>query len=172
MTGPDERDPLAGVPAELLDWHEGALAGDPAVCGAAQPGRPGFPCVWNRSSHSEHRDVFGREWPAVEGQDEPLFVARRGGALPEDVTALLRAVHEALDIPHPATVGDSEVHDRILNDRVMHAVIALRSVLDDERPSLGIEWTTEYLRARLAEHPPTGYRSWLPSGGEQDGGGS
>jgi hypothetical protein len=73
---------------------------------------------------------------------------------------LLAALLEALDIPAPATVGDTEQHDRILNDRVMHAVIALHGVLDDEAPSLGIEWTTTYLRARLAEHPATGYRAW------------
>lgn len=72
---------------------------------------------------------------------------------------LLKAVLEALDIPHPATVGDHEVHDRVLNDRVMHAVIALRAALDD-KPLMDIEWTTEYLRERLAEHPATGYRVW------------
>ncbi|MET7711028.1 hypothetical protein [Streptomyces sp. NPDC005407] len=75
---------------------------------------------------------------------------------PDDVRDLLAAVLEALDIPHPATVGDGEVHDRLLADRAMHAVIALRSTLDGH--PLGIEWTTQYLRERLAEHPPTGYR--------------
>jgi hypothetical protein len=71
------------------------------------------------------------------------------------VRELLAAVLEALDIPHPATVGGHEAHDRTLNDRVTHAKIALRSALDDA--PLGIEWTTRYLRERLAEHPPTGY---------------
>jgi hypothetical protein len=74
----------------------------------------------------------------------------------DDVRDLLAAVLEALDIPHPATVGGTEAHDRILNDRVMHAAIALRSVLDD-KPLMDTEWTTAYLRERLAEHPPTGY---------------
>lgn len=78
---------------------------------------------------------------------------------PDDATRdLLAAVLEALDIPHPATVGDTEVHDRILNDRVMHAVIALRSALE-EHP-LGIDWTVQYLRERLGEHPPTGYQHY------------
>ncbi|MEU9793807.1 hypothetical protein AB0E27_24800 [Streptomyces sparsogenes] len=79
--------------------------------------------------------------------------------LPEPTADLLRAVLEALDIPHPATFGDSEKHARVLEDRVMHTVIALRDVLDDERSPLGVEWTTAYLRERLAEHPPTGYRA-------------
>ncbi|MEU1908132.1 hypothetical protein [Streptomyces hygroscopicus] len=79
--------------------------------------------------------------------------------IPEPVADLLRAVLEALDIPHPATIGDSEVHARVLAGRVIHTVVALYGVLDEETPSLGIEWTTAYLRERLAEHPPTGYRA-------------
>ncbi|MFI0134735.1 hypothetical protein [Streptomyces luteogriseus] len=71
------------------------------------------------------------------------------------VRELLAAVLEALDIPHPATVGHQEAHDRILNDRVTHAKIALRSALDGG--PLGVDWDTQYLRERLAEHPPTGY---------------
>jgi hypothetical protein len=77
---------------------------------------------------------------------------------PEPVRDLLAAVLEALDIPHPATIGDTETHDRILNDRVIQAKIALRSVLEDA--PLGIEWTTQYLREQLAEHPPTGYQHY------------
>ncbi|WP_063735602.1 hypothetical protein [Streptomyces sp. RTd22] len=78
--------------------------------------------------------------------------------IPEPVADLLRAVLDAIDIPHPATFGDSEQHARILNARVMHATLAIRDALDAGRPSLDIEWTTDYLRARLAENPPTGYR--------------
>lgn len=79
-----------------------------------------------------------------------------------EATSLLAALLEALDIPHPATVGDGEAHDRILAQRVMHARIALGSVLErDGDPG----WEADYLRARLAEHPPTGYRA-----AEQDGG--
>lgn len=76
--------------------------------------------------------------------------------LPQPVTDLLAAVLEALDIPHPATVGDTETHDRILVDRVMHTVIALKGVFQrGDDPG----WSADYLRRRLAEHPPTGYRA-------------
>lgn len=78
--------------------------------------------------------------------------------MPAPVAGLLAAVLEALDIPHPATIGDTETRDRILADRAMHTVIALRSVLDGD--PVGVEWNTEYLRERLAEHPPTGYRHY------------
>lgn len=87
--------------------------------------------------------------------------------IPEPVNGLLRAVLEALDIPYPATVGDSERHGKILADRAMHAVIALQDVLAD-RPYRDIEWTTNYLRMKLTEHPPTGYRA--AGAPRQDGG--
>ncbi|MEV7983354.1 hypothetical protein [Streptomyces sp. NPDC086519] len=74
----------------------------------------------------------------------------------DDVRDLLAAVLEALDIPHPATVGGDEVYSRIRNDRATHVVVALRSVLDD-KPLMGIEWTTAYLREQLTLHPATGY---------------
>lgn len=74
--------------------------------------------------------------------------------------ALLQAVHEAIAIPYPATVGDSEVHDRILSDRVMDARVALEGVLHrGDDPG----WSADYLRVRLAEKPATGYRT---AGGE------
>ncbi|MFI1470618.1 hypothetical protein [Streptomyces wuyuanensis] len=83
----------------------------------------------------------------------------------DPMRGLLTAVLEAIDIPHPATIGDGEVHDRVLNDRAMHAAIALRSVLAD-KPLMDVEWITAYLRERLAEHPPTGYRHWGTARGE------
>lgn len=76
--------------------------------------------------------------------------------VPDPARELLAVVLEALDIPHPATVGGSDAHDRVLNDRVTHVVVALRSVLDDE-PLMDVEWTTAYLREQLAKHPATGY---------------
>ncbi|MGW5427900.1 hypothetical protein ACWET9_11870 [Streptomyces sp. NPDC004059] len=79
----------------------------------------------------------------------------RVGALPPAVVNLLTAILEAIDLPHPATVGWQGVHDKLLNERVMYAKLALRSALGD--CSLGIQWDTDYLRERLAEHPPTGY---------------
>ncbi|MFD8156600.1 hypothetical protein [Streptomyces malaysiensis] len=81
---------------------------------------------------------------------------------PDQATAyrdLLAAVLEALDIPHPATVGDAERHGEVLADRAMHAAIALRSVLADE-PFLDVAWTTAYLREQFAKTPATGYTPW------------
>ncbi|TGB09791.1 hypothetical protein [Streptomyces sp. MZ04] len=69
----DGHDPLSGIDPELRAWHQGALEGDPAVCGAPQPGHPGFPCIWNTNPHPEHRDVFGRTWTQDRG--EPVYVA-------------------------------------------------------------------------------------------------
>lgn len=100
--------------------------------------------------------------PAVNGQTRGEYAAllRRlaggDGHTTDPLRALLVVVLEALAIPHPATIGDGEVHGRILADRVMHARIALENVLqrgDDP------EWSADYLRARLGEHPPTGYRA-------------
>lgn len=78
---------------------------------------------------------------------------------PEARTAdrvLLQAVLEAIAIPYPATVGDSEVHDRILTDRVIDARVALEGVLSrGDDPA----WSAGYLRERIAEKPATGYRA-------------
>ncbi|MEU0253311.1 hypothetical protein ABZ299_12545 [Streptomyces sp. NPDC006184] len=87
--------------------------------------------------------------------ETPTAPSVRLGALPPAVTEFLTAIADALDIPNPATYGGQEAHDRILNERAMHAKIALRSALADH--SLGLGWNTQYLRERLAEHPPTGY---------------
>ncbi|MFE4701441.1 hypothetical protein ACFRIC_30705 [Streptomyces sp. NPDC056738] len=78
--------------------------------------------------------------------------------LTEPVRDLLAAVLEAIDLPHPATVGGSEAHDRLLSTRVVHARIALRSILDDG-PDMGPAWNAQYLRERLAQHPVAGYVS-------------
>ncbi|WP_327268790.1 hypothetical protein OG233_14030 [Streptomyces sp. NBC_01218] len=63
------RDPLEGIDPNLLDWHQGALNGDSVVCAFPQPGRPDYPCIWNRAYHPNHRDVFGNTWPARGGDD-------------------------------------------------------------------------------------------------------
>ncbi|MGC5007461.1 hypothetical protein [Streptomyces sp. DT203] len=85
--------------------------------------------------------------------------------VPEPARTLLAAVLEAIAIPYPATVGDSETYGRILADRVMHARVTLEDALrrDDD-----LGWSTDYLRARLAEHPATGYRA---AGTQQTGAG-
>lgn len=77
-----------------------------------------------------------------------------------ELRQLLAAVLEALDIPNPATVGDSEQYHKVLSDRAMHAVMALQRALDEDGGPLGVTWTTEYLQERLTEHPATGYRAW------------
>lgn len=78
----------------------------------------------------------------------------------------LELTREALAIPHPATLGDVEVHQQILGERIMHVLLMIGSVLDDRGPSqLGFtnaERAThamEYCRGKLAENPPEGYRS-------------
>ena len=81
----------------------------------------------------------------------------------EELLEALRAVREAIDIPHPATVGDGETYDRILKERVRHAVIMLQNIVpsDGRRCAADvIPWSVEHLRARLAEHPATGYKTW------------
>ncbi|MFI2225439.1 MULTISPECIES: hypothetical protein [Streptomyces] len=89
-----------------------------------------------------------------------------------ELRTLLEAVREAIAIPYAATVGDDETRARALTERVMHAQIALDNVLDrGDDPG----WSADYLRARLTEHPATGYRHWDTAGtrvGQQIGGAS
>ena len=76
-----------------------------------------------------------------------------------DYRDALTAVLEAVDIPHAATVGDQKTRDQILVERAGHTVVMLRSILCDEHPP-DIPWSVAYLRARLAEHPAVGYKTW------------
>ena len=71
----------------------------------------------------------------------------------------LRAILEAIDIPHGATMGDQETRDKILLDRVGHVVVMLRSLLDDDTRH-DWAWSAAYLRERLAEHPAEGFKTW------------
>ncbi len=79
----------------------------------------------------------------------------------------LRAVREALDIPHAATVGDDETRAKILAERLGHTVAMLAGILDRD-PIADVAWSTAYLRARLAEHPATGYTTWAERVAELD----
>ncbi|WP_328846097.1 hypothetical protein [Streptomyces sp. NBC_00258] len=88
--------------------------------------------------------------------DLPMPLAMPGKPSNE-LRDLLAAVLEAIDLPHPATVGGNEAHDQLLAVRVTHARIALRAVLDDTPGDLGPAWNAAYLRERLAEHPIAGY---------------
>ncbi|MFD8866032.1 hypothetical protein ACFV1F_16930 [Streptomyces sp. NPDC059590] len=78
--------------------------------------------------------------------------------IPEPIADLLRAVTEALDIPEPATEDDAQIHNAILADRAMDAVVALRGILGDPT-GLSVPWNADYLRKMLATKPPTGYRA-------------
>jgi hypothetical protein len=76
----------------------------------------------------------------------------------------LTAVLEALDIPYAATVDDEEVRAKIMEHRIMHAVIFLRGILDPGRGTYRrAEDDVAYFRARLAEHPAEGYKTWAES---------
>ena len=93
----------------------------------------------------------------------------------DDYRAALEAVLEAIDIPHAGTTGNQEIRDRILIERAGHAVVLLRRILGgDAHPD--IPWSVAYLRARLAEHPASGYKTWaermaeLDAAKAQDGG--
>jgi hypothetical protein len=75
---------------------------------------------------------------------------------------LLAVVLEALDIPSPYTVGDGEVHDKILSERVLHAKITLQGVVGGRQRHSpdAVAWSIGYLRRQLAEHPAVGYKTW------------
>ena len=89
--------------------------------------------------------------------------------IPQPARDALEAVREALDIPHAATVGDEDTRTPILLERIGHAVVMLRSILDDDRAGHpDIPWSVAYLRARLAEHPAQGYKTWAERMAELD----
>jgi hypothetical protein len=79
----------------------------------------------------------------------------------------LEAVRGALDIPYGATVGDEETRTAILLERVGHTAVMLNGILGGD-PHPDIEWSVAYLRARLAEHPATGYKTWAERMAELD----
>ena len=88
--------------------------------------------------------------------------------IPQPARDALMAVLEALDIPNAATVGDQEMRDHILVERVGHAVVMLRGILREDAAD-DIGWAVAYLRDRLAEHPSpdtrrgaSAWRSWTP----------
>src|SRR5690242_14470996 len=79
------------------------------------------------------------------------YIAGRRDAATPDWRDAVAAVREALDIPHPRTAGDAEVFHEILDQRLMQALVMMRSVLD--RDNADVAWHVEHLRARLAEMP-------------------
>src|ERR1039458_2597656 len=71
----------------------------------------------------------------------------------------LEAIRETLDIPYAATVGDDEIRAKILDQRLGHVVAMLGDILGDD-PAPDVPWAVAYLRARLAEPPAEGYKTW------------
>ncbi|HEY6789911.1 MAG TPA: hypothetical protein VI365_21635 [Trebonia sp.] len=84
-----------------------------------------------------------------------------------DLMDALRAVCEAIGIPHAATVGHQKVRDEILVERAGHAVAMLDSILSGNEWT-DVAWDVAYLRARLAEHPAVGYKTWDERMAEMD----
>jgi hypothetical protein len=77
----------------------------------------------------------------------------------DELVEVLRAVREAIDIPHGATVGDQEKRDALLIERIGHVKVMLGSLLSEDSWR-DWSWSTAYLRERLAEHPAQGYKTW------------
>jgi hypothetical protein len=71
----------------------------------------------------------------------------------------LEAIRDALAIPFAATVGDEEIRAKILDQRLGHAVSMLRSILGEDA-TIDVPWEVAYLRARLAQHPAEGCKTW------------
>jgi hypothetical protein len=80
---------------------------------------------------------------------------------PPEIRDLLAAVLAAIDIPHPATIGDQAAQREVLAERAMHAAITVRRVLDADgtRFPADLAWETAYLREKLAEQPPASYKT-------------
>lgn len=77
--------------------------------------------------------------------------------LPQEVRDLLAAVLEALDVPNGATVADQAIREGVLHDRALDVVIRLDWIVNHPVLAGDLAVETARLRARLAEHPPTGY---------------
>ncbi|MFI1849700.1 hypothetical protein [Streptomyces sp. NPDC020480] len=77
-----------------------------------------------------------------------------------DVTALLRAVHDALDIPYADTTEDNRIRARLLDQRASDTRIILASVLKYGLLSVfGVADAVEQLRNWTADRPVT-YTPW------------
>ncbi|MFI1203814.1 hypothetical protein ACH4VR_31010 [Streptomyces sp. NPDC020883] len=83
-------------------------------------------------------------------------------SLPDAVAALLRAVHEALDIPLPdVTDADERAYATLLQGRSISARVILAGVLQDGH---NVGRAAESLRLWTAERPVT-YTPWTDDGG-------
>jgi hypothetical protein len=85
-----------------------------------------------------------------------------------DYVAVLSAVREALAVPYPATVAETESYAQLVVSRAMAARVALDAILDavipgghdDEARVFLVAAYVTNLRERVAETPVT-YRTWL-----------
>lgn len=78
----------------------------------------------------------------------------------EQLLDALRAVHEALDIPYPATPDDIDAYREVLEGRAIQASFALWHILACPADAAR---HVAYLRARLAEWPQTSYTPYEAS---------
>lgn len=76
--------------------------------------------------------------------------------------ALLDAVLDAIDIPSPATIGDTDSYQIALDRRASLAIVVARGALAEDPADL--QWNADYLRRKLAESPPTGYSTYSDTG--------
>ncbi|MET8478141.1 hypothetical protein ABZV68_13160 [Streptomyces clavifer] len=70
---------------------------------------------------------------------------------------LLETVLDAIDLPHPATVGDAAAYHDLLDRRASLALVVARAALAENPADIG--WNADHLRQRLTEYPPT-YRAY------------
>ncbi|MFJ4974946.1 hypothetical protein ACIP6X_06340 [Streptomyces coeruleorubidus] len=86
----------------------------------------------------------------------------RVDSFPEPVVALLRAVHDALDLPLPGlTDADERAYALLLAQRARDARVILAGVLDDGHEAGGAAVS---LRAWMDREPVT-YTPWIKGGG-------
>lgn len=76
--------------------------------------------------------------------------------LQAETRAVLEAIHEAIAIPYAATTAHERTRAEILNERLMHTVVCLESLLRRDNAA-ELPGTLEYLREMLAKHPANGY---------------
>lgn len=70
-----------------------------------------------------------------------------------ETRAVVEAVLTALSIPHAATTGGEEARQKVLAERTMRTVVALRAVRDGGP----VAWHLEWLRSMVADCPAVRY---------------
>jgi hypothetical protein len=90
-----------------------------------------------------------------------------------DYRGALEAVLDAIDLPMPATIGDSEAFQKLLTVRVMYAVIHGRAALQPDLDYDPAGTTAEYNAGRLrdiAATLPVNYKTTIDAADRLDGG--